>query len=476
MTIKMANMKEAVVIDFRPTAPAAATPDMYRLDEKGRPIDNASTEGGLASAVPGEVKGLLYALENYGSRKLTRAQVIQPAIDWAERGVPVTVNLAQIIKDNFGKLRKYENGMAIYTKDGFPYEIGDRIINKDLANTLRRIQKQGADAIYKGEIAGKIVAEVHKRGGIITIEDLANYQVKVRKPVTGTYRGYTIISAPPPSSGAHLVQLLNILESFDLAKLGEGTTATTHLWSEAMKLVFADRAKYAGDPDFVKVPYSGIASKAYAKELAALISPDKSMPGATAGDPWPYESGSTTHFSVMDKAGNMVAVTKTINIFFGSGVVVPGTGIIMGDDMDDFDVKPGSVNSIEPGKRMLSSMSPTLVLDPQGRSFMAVGSPGATHIVPTVAQVISNVIDRGMPIQLAINAPRLFQSQSGNLSMEGRYSINAYNGVKALGHGVTVGLDYDAAFGGVHAVLYDHAAGILYGGADPRRDGQAAAY
>jgi gamma-glutamyltranspeptidase / glutathione hydrolase len=476
MMIKMAGMKEAVVVDFRPTAPAAATPDMYKLDDRGRPVGNASVEGGLASAVPGEVKGLLYALENYGSKKLTRAQIIQPAIDWAERGVPVTVNLAQIIKDNFGKLRKYENGLAIYAKDGFPYEIGERIVNKDLANTLRAIQKQGADAIYKGEIAGKIVDEVKKRGGIITLEDLANYQVKVRKPVAGSYRGYSIFTAPPPSGGTQILQLLHILENFDLPKLGEQSAATTHLWSEACKLVFADRAKYSADPDFVKVPYTGLSSKAYAKDLASLIAPDKVIQNATAGDPYKYESGSTTHFSVMDKEGNMVAVTKTINMFFASGVVVPGTGIIMGDDMDDFDVKPGSVNSIQPGKRMLSSMSPTIVLDPQGRPFMAIGSPGATRIIPTLAQVISNVIDRGMPIQLAINAPRLYQARTGNLMMEGRYSINAYNGVKALGHEVTVSPDYDSAFGGVHAVLFDHIAKILYGGADPRRDGQAAGY
>ncbi len=476
MILKLADMKEAVVIDFRPTAPASAKPDMYPLDARGRPVGNASVEGGLASAVPGEVKGLLFALENYGSKKLSRAQIIQPAIDWAERGVPVTVNLAQILKDNFGKLRKFENGLEIYAKDGFPYEIGDKIVNKDLAGTLRLIQKQGADAIYKGEIAGKIVAEVRKRGGIITLDDLANYTVKVRKPLVSTYRGYTVMTAPPPAGGMHVLQLLNIMENHDLAKLGEQSTAATHLWSEACKLVFADRAKYAADPDFVKVPYMGISSKAYAKELSAQISPDKVMASASPGDPFKYESGSTTHFSVMDKSGNMVAVTKTINMFFASGVVVSGTGIIMGDDMDDFDVKPGSANSIEPGKRMLSSMSPTLILDSQGRSFMALGSPGATRIIPTVAQVISNVIDYGMPIQLAISAPRLFQSRSGNLSMEGRYSINGYNGAKALGHEVTVSGDYDSSFGGVHAVLYDHAAKILYGGADPRRDGKAAAY
>ncbi|RPJ83550.1 MAG: gamma-glutamyltransferase, partial [Acidobacteria bacterium] len=367
MIVKLASMKEAVVIDFRPTAPGAATPDMYKLDERGRPIGNASVEGGLASAVPGEAKGLLYALDNFGSKKLTRAQVIQPAIDWAERGVPVTVNLAQIIKDNFGKLRKYENGLAIYSKDGFPPEVGDTIVNKDLAATLRAIQKQGADAIYSGEIARKIVDENRKRGGVMTLEDLAAYQVKIRKPVMGTYRGYTLITAPPPAGGTHVLQLLNIVEQSDLGSLGEQSAATAHLWAEACKLVFADRGKYSADPEFAKVPYLGMSSKAYAKELASRISPDKPMENPEAGDPFKYESGSTTHFSVMDKEGNMVAVTKTINMFFASGVVVPGTGIIMGDDMDDFDLKPGSANSIQPGKRMLSSMSPTLVLDPQGR-------------------------------------------------------------------------------------------------------------
>ena len=476
MVIKLAAMKEAVVIDFRPTAPAAATPDMYKLDERGRAVGNASVEGGLASAVPGEVKGLLYALENFGSKKLTRAQVIQPAIDWAERGVPVTVNLAQIIKDNFGKLSRFENGLAIYSKDGFPPEVGDTIVNKDLANTLRLIQAQGADAIYKGDIARRVIAENRKRGGILTLEDLAAYQVKVRKPITGSYRGYTLVTAPPPSGGTHVLQLLNILEHANVAALGEQSPAAAHVWAEACKLVFADRSKYSADPDFVNVPYAGLASKAYAKTLAALIKPDAVMKPPEAGDPSKYESGSTTSFSVMDSDGNMVAVTKTINMFFASGVVVPGTGIILGDDMDDFELKPGSVNSIQPGKRMLSSMSPTLVLDPQGRPFMALGSPGATRIIPTLAQVISNVIDRGMPIQAAISAPRLYQGRTGNLSMEGRYSINAYNGLVSLGHSVTVSPDFDAAFGGVHAVLFDHAAKVLHGGADPRRDGQAAGY
>lgn len=476
MVVKMASMKEAVVIDFRPTAPAAASPAMYSLDERGRPVGNASVEGGLAATVPGEVKGLLYALEQFGSKTLTRAQVLQPAVEWAERGVPVTVNLAQIIKDNFGKLRKYEHGAAIYAKDGFPPEVGDSIVNADLARTLRRIQAEGADAVYKGDIAGKMVAEVARHGGIMTLADLANYQVKVRRPVTGTYRGYTLVTAPPPAGGIHVLELLNLMEQYDLAALGDQSAAATHLWAEACKLVFADKTKYAGDPDFVDVPVGGMVSKAYAKSLAAQIKPDEVIRNAVPGDPAKYESGSTTHFSVMDKDGNMVAVTKSINMFFASGVVVPGTGIIVGDDMDDFDVKPGSVNSIQPGKRPASSMSPTLVLDPQGRPFMVAGSPGATRIIPTLALVISNVIDRGMSIQAAVNAPRLYQGRTGGLSLEGRYAVSAYQGAAALGHTVTVGLDWDPTFGGVQAVLFDHATGRLHGGADPRRDGQAAGY
>ncbi|PKL74759.1 MAG: gamma-glutamyltransferase [Candidatus Melainabacteria bacterium HGW-Melainabacteria-1] len=476
MIIKMANMAKAVVVDFRETAPLASKPTMY-LGPDGKVVPKSTYEGGLSVGVPGEVKGLLYALENFGSGKLSRMDIVQPAISWALKGVPVTVNLNQIIKDNYEKLVKYEEGAKIYLDDGLPYEIGDTFTNLDYANTLAKVGIYGEDAIYKGEIAEAIVKEVQKRGGILSMEDLANYQIKLREPVQGNYRGYTIISIPPASSGGtHLIQMLNIMENFDVAKTVQGSAANAHLWAETLKMTFADRSKYMADTDFVKVPLAGLASKAYAKTLAAKIDTAKPMASATAGDPSKYESGSTTSLSVMDKEGNMVNITKTINYFFGSGVVVPGTGIIMNDEMDDFVPTPGSVNSVEPGKRPLSSISPTLVLDPQGRSFMTLGSPGATRIFPTIAQVISNVIDFGMPIQDAINAPRVFQMASGALNLEGRYSINAYEALKKLGHTLTVRGDWDAYFGGVHAVLYDYDAGILYGGADPRRDGQAAAF
>jgi gamma-glutamyltranspeptidase/glutathione hydrolase len=477
MIVKLAHMKEAVVIDFRETAPGAAKPDMYKFDDKGKVVDNASVVGGLANGVPGEVAGLLYAFDRFGSKKLTRAQVLQPAVDWANKGIPVTINLAGIIKDNFETIKKFPACAAIYLKDGLPYEIGDTIKNPDLANTLKLVAAKGTDAIYKGEVARKIAEEVQKQGGIITAEDLANYKVQVRKPVVGTYRGYTIMSVPPASSGGtHLIELLNILENFDLKGTGYGSAASAHLWSESMKLIFADRSKYMADTAFVKVPLQGLTSKAYAKELAAKIALDKSMEAATAGDPSKFESGSTTSLSVMDKMGNMVAITKSINYFFGSGVLVPGTGFIMNDHMDDFVLKPGSVNSVEPGKRPLSSMSPTLVLDPKGRAFMTIGSPGATRIFPTVAQVISNVIDYNMPLQEAILAPRYFQMASGNLNVEGRVSLNTFNKLGPLGHTLTTRSDWDPYFGGVHAVLYNYDTKLLMGGADPRRDGQAAGF
>jgi gamma-glutamyltranspeptidase/glutathione hydrolase len=496
MTIKLVG-KDPVVIDFREMAPAKATPDMYkfsedgktqlgakRLDAAGTPVIGPGSQvGGLASGVPGDVAGLLYALDNYGSLaqktgKLTRAQIMQPAIDWAMK-VPVTSNLAGAIKDNFDKMKQFPAAAALYFKDGLPYDIGDTIKNPDLQATLKRIADLGAKGFYEGPVAAAIVSEVLATGGILSMNDLKNYKVMVRKPVIGTYRNYTIISTPPASSGGtHIVQLLNILENFDMKSLGQNTAKSLQLWGEAMRLVYADRAKYMADTDFVKgVPLAGLASKAYAKDLAALISLDTIMPTPIApGDPSKYESGSTTSFSVMDKAGNMVACTKSINYFFGSGVVIPGTGIVMNNHMDDFVLKPGSPNSVEPGKRPLSSMSPTLVLDPQGRSFMTLGAAGATRIITAVAQIISNVIDHGMPIQQAISAPHVYRTNTTDYSIEGRIPVSAVNGLIALGHKPVFQDDYSPSQGVAQGCLYDYATKTLYAGADPRRDGQGVAY
>jgi gamma-glutamyltranspeptidase/glutathione hydrolase len=477
MIIRLASMKEAVVIDFRETAPAAATPGMFKLDERGRILDHAGTEGGLSVGVPGDVAGLLHALEHFGSKKLSRAQILQPAIHWATRGVPVTPNLDRNTKDSLDKIIRFEPCAQAFLQDGLPYEVGERIKNPDLAATLRLLAAKGADAFYKGDLAARIAAEVQKRGGLLTAQDLAQYTVKVRRPVAGSYRGYTILSVPPASSGGtHLIELLNVMETFDLKALGRDSGAAAHLWSEAMKLVFADREKYMADTDFTQVPLNGLLAKGYARELAARISPTECLTAPAAGDPTRFESGSTTHLSVLDRKGNMVAITKSIGMLFGSGVMVPGTGILLNDHMSDFVPKPGSINSIEPGKRPLSSISPALVLDPKGRSFMTIGSPGATRIFTTVAQVISAVIDFGLPLQEAISAPRLAQMNAGNLSLEARIPEATQKVLTDLGHKLTLRGAWDPYFGGVQAVLSEGKGRPLVGGADPRRDGQACAY
>lgn len=478
MLIRMAETGKTVVVDFRETAPSYAKATMFKTDEDGKQIGNESSVGAKASGIPGEVSGLLTALEQFGTMK--RSDVMQPAIDWAEKGVVVTPNLAQAITDSFDKISTYPATAEIYLKDGLPYEVGDRIVMKDLANTLRAISKNGKDAFYQGgigSIAYKIAKGIQNLGGCIVIDDLKAYKPEIREAVTGTYRGYTVISTPPASSGGtHIIQLLNIMENYDLKSMGDGTPDTLHAWAESMKMMFADRSKYMGDTAFVKVPLKGLTDKEYAKELFKKIDLTKAAEDVTAGDPWKYESGSTTSYSIMDKHGNAVTVTKSINSFFGSGVVIPGTGILMNNHMDDFGFVPGTANSIVPGKRPLSSMSPTMVLDPQNRPFMTLGSPGATRIITAVAQIISNVIDHGMDIQQAIMAPRIFQMQSGALSVEGRVSINSYEALKAKGHQISVRGDYDLYFGGAHAVLMDYANNELHGGADPRRDGEAAGF
>lgn len=475
MLIRMAKTGKTVVIDYREKAPAKATPDMFVLDENGKVVNDEITVGGKASGVPGTVAGLLTALEKYGTMK--RADVMAPAIKHAGEGIIVSKNLEGIIQDNYEKLVKFDAASEVYLKDGLPYESGDRLVNKDLAATLTKISKEGKKAFYEGEIAKKIADEVQKQGGLMTVEDLKNYTIEEREPVVGKYRDYTIISCPPASSGGtHIVQLLNMVENYDLKAMGDNTPESWHIWAESMKQAFADRAEYMGDTAYVKVPLKGLTSKEYAKEVVKKIDLEKAGKDIKIGDPSKYESGSTTHFSVMDKDGNMVAVTQTINYFFGSGVVVPGTGIMMNNEMDDFVPQKNMKNSIEGGKRPLSSMSPTLVLDPKNRPLMTIGSPGATRIIPAVALTISNVIDHGMTLQEAINAPRIAQFQSGKLNAEGRMSFESYNKLQEMGHEINMRGTYDNYFGGVQGIMMDYDTKTLQGGADPRRDGQAAAF
>lgn len=469
MTIKFAKTGEVVFLDFRETAPKNASPDTWPKDKDGNWVGYYDMVGGPSIGVPGEVKGLLYALEKYGT--MSRGKILEPAINLAENGFNVGPTFCDTLKDYYGFYSPYPETLKTFYKDGMPYEPGDLYLNKDLANTLRLIKDKGEDGFYKGQVAEAIVASAQEAGSILTLEDLANYEIKLRKPVVGTYRGYEIISSPPASSGgAHVVQILNILENFDIASLKVNSAEYVHLFSEAFKLAFTDRSKYMGDTDYVDVPLKGIIDKEYAKELSKKIDMNKAQ-AFEPGDPWIYESESTTHYSIMDKQGNMVAVTKSIN--YGSGVTAKGTGVMLNNHMADFSTGEGKPNSIEPGKRPLSSMSPTLVLK-DGKPVMVVGSPGGTRIITTVAEVISKVIDHGMDIQEAIDSPRFFDG-FGQIKIETRVDEDVINKLKEMGHEVTPTMDWDRYFGGVHAVIMKED-GILRGGADPRRDGKALGY
>jgi len=479
MLIWFADSGTVVFIDAREKAPALATADMFALDENGKVIPDARgfnpvVIGGRAVAVPGEVAGLLTALEQYGT--MSRIQVMQPAIDYAEQGITVSPVLAGIIAENYEALASFPASEKIYLDDGFPKEAGGTVRNPDLANTLALIAAEGRDAFYHGPVAQSIVDAVQDDGGLMTMEDLAEFEVSIRTPVTSTYRGYEIISAPPPSSGGtHVIELLNIMENFDVEEMGLNSARSIHAWAEAMKLMYSDRAEYMGDSDFIDIPLDGLTSKQYAREQFDRIDMNSVMDMPASGDPWTVESGSTTHFSVVDSHGNMVAYTKTINHFFASGITTPGTGIILNDQMDDFDKRPGQANSIAGGKRPLSSMSPTLILE-DGKPFATIGSPGGSRIITTVAMLISDLIDFDMDIQSAINAPRINNYESGPLKIEARIPADVQQELVEMGHELQVKKDFDLYFGGAQGVVIDQKNGMLHGGADPRRDGKAIGY
>lgn len=469
MTLRDGKTGETVFVDFREVAPLAATDDMY-LDEKGEEIDGIKQRGGLAIAVPGEVKGLLYILEKYGT--MSREEVLQPAIDLAENGFLVTPKFAITVADAYDVMAKYEEIGKIYLRDGLPVEAGMVVKNPDLAKTLKIIAKEGEDGFYKGEVAEAIVKAAQKYDGILTLEDLEGYEIEVGKPVTGTYRGYEIISSPPPSSGgAHLIQILNILENFDMSAYEPLSAEYMHMFSEAFKMTYADRAKYMGDPNYVDVPLKGIMSKDYAKTLADKIKLDESQE-YEADDPWKYEGDSTTHLSVADKDGNMVAITKTINYYYGSGVVVDGYGFILNNEMDDFSPFTGEANSIAPKKKPLSSMSPTLILDENKDPYMVLGCPGGMTIFAQLSQVIVNVIDNNMDLQEAVDLPRVWDSLSNVFTYMDDVDPEEVKKLDEMGH-KTSHMVSDS-FGFVQAIKYED--GKLKGAADNWTDGKAVGF
>ena len=466
---------ENFFIDFREVAPAAATLDLY-VDASGENNGNTK-EGGLASGVPGEVAGLLYLLEHHGT--MSREEVMEPAIRIANEGFTVSAYCANAISDAYEKTQKFPEMSKVYLdENGLPWEEGSVITNPDLGKALQLIADQGADVFYKGEIGEAMVATLAKYDGVMTMDDLSGYEVHELEPVTGDYRGYTVISSPPPSSGGtHLIEILNILENFDMASMEVNSAEYVHLFAETFKLAFADRAKYMADTNFVTVPLGGLTSQAYADKRAQDIDLNAAMEQAAPDDPSPYEHTDTTHFSVADVDGNCVAITKTINYYFGSGVMVDGYGFMMNNQMDDFSTDSESVNKIEPGKKPLSSMSPTVVLKPDGSPFLVLGTPGGSRIFSGVAEVISRVIDSKMDLHTAISVPKIWNcSNKNNLQYEKplkgyeQYALTDETIAKLteMGHGELK----TAASGAFQCIMFMDD-GTLYGTADPRQDGKA---
>ncbi|EAW0682543.1 gamma-glutamyltransferase [Salmonella enterica] len=461
-------------IDFREMAPAGATRDMF-LDEQGNPDSKKSLTSPLASGTPGTVAGLSLALEKYGSLPLN--SVVRPAIKLAQEGFIVNDALADDLKTYGSEVLPYhENSKAIFWKDGEPLKKGDKLVQQDLANSLTMIAENGPDAFYKGEIARQIAQQMQQNGGLITTDDLAAYQAVERTPVSGEYRGYQIFSMPPPSSGGiHIVQILNILENFDMKKYGFGSADAIQIMAEAEKYAYADRSEYLGDPDFVNVPWQALTSKAYAKSIAGQIDINKAKPSSEIrpGKLAPYESDQTTHFSVVDKDGNAVAVTYTLNTTFGTGIVAGNTGILLNNQMDDFSAKPGvpnvyglvggEANAVGPKKRPLSSMSPTIVVK-DGKTWLVTGSPGGSRIITTVLQMVVNTIDFGMNVAEATNAPRFHhQWLPDELRVEKGFSPDTLKLLEQKGQKVAL----KEAMGSTQSIMVGPD-GELYGASDPR--------
>lgn len=490
MLIHDAETGEDVVVDMRETAPAATTPDMFLntelLDTNG---DDAvdyweANYHAIASGVPGNVAGLELALETYGT--MSMQEIMDIVCAKAEQGIYVTKKVEGAIAENFNHIEVYEASKDLFFDDmGFPYVKGDVIYNPDLIDTYQLIAKEGSEVFYKGELAQKIVDEVQKQGGILTMEDFANYEASIIKPSEGTYRGYKIVSSPPPSSGGtHIIQGLNIMENYDVAAMGHGSADELFLLQETAKYLYNDRAAYMADTLFVDVPLEGLISKEYAKSIADKIDLNVADNEVTAGMPADYEAVDTTHLSVIDDQGNMVAYTSTVNNYLGNALVIPGTGVIMNNEMSDFDFgNPESINAPKPGMRPLSSMSPTFVFTPDGEPLMSLGTPGGYTIFFTVMQNISNVIDHGMDVNEAINIERTAYHPAGayygdefNLYIEpeeGKESIDQsiLDELEARGQIVKSQHDY---YGSTNAVYRDEDG--FHAVADKRRDSHAAAY
>ncbi len=471
---------QSTTIDFRETAPMLAHRDMY-LDDKGNFLPELSQEGVTSAGVPGSVAGLIYALEKFGTMHL--ADVIQPAIDLAENGFPLEKRLANLINNYANDFKKYESSARIFVKDNNGFQEGDIFIQTDLANTLKKIRDYGRAGFYEDEIAELIVKQAQTMGGFITLKDLKSYQPVERKPVTGTYRSHKIISMGPPSAGGiALIQLLNILENYQLDKEEWGSASYYHKLIEAMKFVYADRSKHLGDSDFYPVPLNWLLSKEYAAEIFHRIK-ETAIPSEEIqpGNPFELkESDETTHYSIYDSYGNSVSVTTTINSTFGSRLVVDGAGFLLNNEMDDFSSKPGvpnqfgltgsEANAIEPGKRMLSSMTPVIVLK-DDKPFLIAGSPGGSTIITVVLQTLLNCIDFKMNIDEAVDKQRIHHQWLPDLVdyEEFDYNPNVKTELERKGHK----FGKKTKLGRVEGILIDNNYKLIHGATDPRGFGLA---
>ena len=472
---------ESTFINFRETAPLAATADMY-LDERGQIIPGLSTEGYLAVGVPGTVKGLNYALDKYGTWNLEK--IISPAIALAEEGFVLQQGDVDIFQA--GKKKLLEPNVAeIFLEDGKNvYQPGDPLVQSDLANSLKLIAEEGSKAFYQGEIAQKIVTASNNNQGILSLEDFANYQVSEYAPVSCNYRGYEVTSSPPPGGGTTLCQMLNILSGYDLEELGWKTADSLHPILSTMLLAFSDRNQFLGDPDFVDNPVEKLLSSDYANSLREQIPEYQAIPPESVYPPLQSEGTNTTHYSVVDNQGNAVAVTYTINSYFGAGVIAPGTGFLLNNEMDDFTSKPGepnqfglrqgATNKIEPGKRPLSSMSPTIVTK-DNQVVLVTGSPGGSTIPTTVLQVITNAIDYGLEINEAVNSPRFHYQGLPNriLAEPDAISPEAIADLRLRGYTIKFFRTYGAA----ESISIDLQTGLIEAANDYRKSaGKALAY
>jgi len=502
MLVRMADGR-VHFLDYREKAPAAAKADMY-LDAQGNVIEGASEYGYKAIGVPGSVAGMVYAEQKYG--KLTLQQVMAPAIRLAREGYALTWGEARDLRDD-KYLGRFPESRRIFQRDGDYYRAGEIFRQPDLARTLERIAAK-PDDFYHGALARELAAAIQKGGGLITADDLAHYEVKEREPVRGSYRGYEIISAPPPSSGGTvLIESLNILEGYDLAKMGSRSAQSIHYTTEAFRRAFFDRAEFMGDPDFSKIPVSQLIDKRYgaawrdsidsahASASNALKRPAifSELEQYAAAHPQPqamHESPHTTHYSVVDAEGNAVAVTTTINDWFGSRVTAEGLGFLMNDEMDDFSAKPGvpnadgliqgAANAIGPGKRPLSSMTPTIVVR-DGKTALVLGSPGSSKIITTVANALMGVVDYGMNIQEAVNAPRFHnQWMPDVLNVERWFSPDTVQALQKMGYKVQFGLqegsDAGSYWSDAECIAIDPKTGGRLGASDGRNNGKAVGY